>query len=473
MPTRYESHNPLQDEDVAAFTHIMGPHGVITDPDILSIHNRDWMGKYTGSSRVLLKPKTREQVSELLSYCSLRRLPVVPQGGNTGLVGGSVPVFDEVILSLSGMNRVLSFDPTSGALVCEAGCILQSLDEHVAQHGFTMPLDLGAKGSCQIGGNVATNAGGLRLLRYGSLHGTVLGLEVVLADGTVLDLLRTLRKDNTGYDLKQLFIGSEGTLGVVTAVSIACPPRPASVQLAFLACESFEKVQGVLAAARRGLGEILSACEFLDAASMELVTGHLEGVKSPLAGPPAPFYMLIETSGSSMEHDTAKVEAFLSSAMEQGLVQDGTLAQSEGQAAAVWRVREGVTEALLQRGAVYKYDLSMPVPDMYALVEEMRRRLAHKPQVVVVGYGHVGDGNLHLNISCPTTDDEVLELVEPFVYEWTTQRRGSISAEHGLGLMKAQQIGYSKSDEAVRKMVQLKHLFDPRNILNPYKLLPG
>ena len=214
----------------------------MTDPHELEPYNSDWMKKYKGASRLALRPKTTEQVAHILRYCNERRLAVVPQGGNTGLVGGSIPLFDEIVLSLSRMNQIISLDVRSGVVVCEAGCVLEELEAYVNREGFIIPLDLGAKGSCQIGGNVSTNAGGLRLMRYGSLKGSVLGVEAVLADGTVLDLLNTLRKDNTGYDLKQLFIGSEGSLGVITKVAIATPRKATSKQVVVLACTSFQKV---------------------------------------------------------------------------------------------------------------------------------------------------------------------------------------------------------------------------------------
>jgi FAD/FMN-containing dehydrogenase len=230
------------------------------------------------------------------------RLAVVPQGGNTGLVGGSVPVWDEVVISLQRMNAIRSFDKVGGSLVCESGAVLQQIEEFLEEHNHTVPLDLAAKGSCQIGGNASTNAGGLRLLRYGSLHGSILGLEVVLPDGRVMTELQTLRKDNTGYDLKQLFIGAEGTLGIITAVSLLCPIKPSSVNVAFLGVESFDKVQDLYLEAKKQLGEILSAFEFLDRGSMELVLKHHPSSKDPLSTV-NPFYILIETSGSNEEHD--------------------------------------------------------------------------------------------------------------------------------------------------------------------------
>eukprot|EP00879_Flechtneria_rotunda_P026430 GHRR01028181.1.p1 GENE.GHRR01028181.1~~GHRR01028181.1.p1 ORF type:complete len:484 (+),score=127.00 GHRR01028181.1:517-1968(+) len=444
---------------------------------------RDWMGKYSGHSKVALKPTITDQVSRLLAYCAARRLAVVPQGGNTGLVGGSVPVFDEIVLNLANMNKILSFDEVSGVIVAQAGCILQQLDSHVSERGYIMPLDLGAKGSCHIGGNVSTNAGGLRLLRYGSLHGTVLGLEVVLADGTVLDLLRQLRKDNTGYDLKQLFIGSEGSLGVITSVAVQCATKPSSVQVALLQCASFAAVQQVLKNAKQQLGEILSAVEFLDQEAMNIYLGHSEGAVNPLAQSAeaaaaadsgGPFYMVVETQGSSETHDKEKLEGFFEGVMSDGSVSDGTLAESQSQAAGIWKVREGVTEALSRRGATYKYDLSIPTQQMYGLVEVVRKRVCHLPDIKVVGYGHVGDGNLHLNVSSPSGySDEVVQLLEPFVYEWTEERAGSISAEHGIGLMKAPCLTYSKSHDAVQLMQRFKQLMDPHRILNPYKVLPN
>ncbi len=386
------------------------------------------------------------------------------------------------------MHRACAAD--SGQLSLRSA---QALDTALAARGLCVPLDLGAKGSCQLGGNVSTNAGGLRLLRYGSLHGSVLGLEVVLPDGRILDLLRTLRKDNTGLDLKQLFIGAEGTLGVVTAVSLLAPPRPASVQVAFLACADFAAVLAVTARARAELGEILSACEFLDRQSLELCVTHLDGARDPLpdAASAAQQYMVVETSGSNAEHDRAKLDAFLESALESGDVLDGTVAADSAQARALWRLREGVTEALVKAGTVYKYDVSVPQRRMYELVDAMRLRA---PTALVVGYGHVGDGNLHLNISSPEGPNAtLLATIEPFVYQWTRDARGSVSAEHGLGAMKAHAIGYSKPPTAIALMRDIKAVFDPNGawwravatpicacalrcasagIMNPYKLLP-
>ncbi|CAM6105082.1 unnamed protein product [Calypogeia fissa] len=467
---RDDRFSKLTEEDVSHFRRILGDKGVVVDKDELKVANTDWMNKYRGHSQLLLRPQSTQQVSEILKYCKSRVLAVVPQGGNTGLVGGSVPVFDEIVLNLGAMNKIINFDEVSGILVCEAGCILQSLDEFVGNRGFTMPLDLGAKGSCQIGGNVSTNAGGLRLLRYGSMHANVLGLEVVLADGTILDLLGTLRKDNTGYDLKHLFVGAEGTLGVVTKVSILTPPKLSSTNLAFLAVKDFLNCQRILREAKNQLGEILSAFEFIDRNSMDLTLKHLEGCRDPLPDCKPSFYILLETTGSNVSHDREKLDEFLEGLLEKELISDGTVAQDSGQAASFWRVREGIGEALVKAGAVYKYDLSLPVKDIYGIVEDLRIRIGDS--AIVLGYGHLGDGNLHLNIFAPKYDDKILEQLEPYVYEWTASVKGSVSAEHGLGLMKANAIHYSKAPAAVQLMADFKSYLDPLGILNPYKMLP-
>lgn len=470
----------LEEADINHFLSILGSDsGLIRDAGDLEAYNQDWMRKYQGSSKLVLKPKSVEQVSAIMKHCNERRLAVVPQGGNTGLVGGSVPVFDEIVLSLANMNKIRSFDPVSGILLADAGVILETADAHVRESGYIFPLDLGAKGSCHIGGTVATNAGGLRLLRYGSLHGSVLGVEAVLADGTIFNGLSTLRKDNTGYDLKQLFIGSEGTLGVITGLSVLCAPQPKSVNVAFLGVESFEKVQQTFRRARSELCEVLSAFECMDARSQDIVAHH-SGLARPLEAP-YPFYVLIETSGSNKEHDDAKLESFLENTMVDEIIADGVVAQDETQLANLWAWRELVPEALSKvGGGVYKYDVSLPLPKMFDLVNDVEARLkAHGvlgdsdefPVIGTVGYGHVGDGNLHLNVAVRRYDSKVESLLEPFVYEWIQGVQGSISAEHGLGFAKKPFIQYSKSPEELLLMRHIKQHYDPNGILNPYKYI--
>lgn len=472
---RDERFAQISPEHVKFFKELLGKESAVIDgvtdevsTDDMEPYNGDWMHKYRGHCKLVLKPGSTEEVSKILKYCNDNMLAVVPQGGNTGLVGGSVPVFDEIVISTSRMSEIRSFDDVSGVLVADAGVVLEIADRFLAEKGYIFPLDLGAKGSCHIGGNVATNAGGLRLLRYGSLHGSVLGIEAVLPDGTIVDDLCKLRKNNTGYDLKQLFIGGEGTIGMITAISIQCPQRSSAVNVAFLAGESYEKMQQAFREARQQLGEILSAFELMDLRSQQLVQ-KVRGSKSPLEGEHA-FYCLIETSGSNSDHDSEKLSNFLEDVMGKEIVVDGVLAQDETQIRSLWSQREGIPECLGHWGGVYKYDVSIPLADMYKLVEETRKKIDAAglrgdsddfPVVDVVGYGHMGDSNLHLNVAVRRYDKRVEEILEPFVYEWIAKVNGSISAEHGLGIAKKNYIGYSRSETMVGLMKQIKNLYDP------------
>lgn len=476
--TRDSRYKQLDDKDIEFFSSVLGQNGLITNEDDLLFYNEDWMRKYRGQSKLVLKPKTVDQVSQILKYCNDNLLAVVPQGGNTGLVGGSNPIFDEVIISVANLNKIRSFDDVSGILKVDAGVILETADQFLAEKDYIFPLDLGAKGSCHVGGCVANNAGGLRLLRYGSLHGSVLGLEVVLPDGTIYNSMHSLRKDNTGYDLKQLFIGSEGTIGIITGVSILCPSRPQAKNVAFLAVSSYEAVQKVFVGARKELSEILSAFEFMDASS-QLLTGKYLKLDHPIESGEYPFYILIETSGSSKEHDDEKLETFLGNAMEEGLVDDGIIAQDETQIANLWSWRESIPEASTAAGGVYKYDVSIPLPQLYGLVEATNAKLEEagivslddesKPVVQAIGYGHVGDGNLHLNVCVREYSKQIESVLEPFVYEWIQSQHGSVSAEHGLGFQKKNYIGYSKNDVEIEMIKQIRKLYDPKGIMNPYK----
>ena len=466
-------------EDVEHFRSILGSDNAIIDnvtkdeSEDLEGYNADWMRKYRGQARLVLKPESTEQVSKILKYCNDNMIAVNPQGGNTGLVGGSVPVFDEVVISLSRMAKIRSFEDVSGVLIADAGVILEVADNYLAERGYIFPLDLGAKGSCQIGGNVATNAGGLRLLRYGSLHGNILGLEAVLPDGTIVDDLSKLRKNNTGYDLKQLFIGGEGTIGIVTGLSIICPQRSPAVNVAYFGLESYEKAQQAFKEAKKQLSEILSAFEMMDGQSQNLYA-KVSGQKLPLEEE-YPFYCLVETSGSNTDHDSEKLNNFLEHVMGEEIVQDGVVAQDETQVQSLWACREGVSEASQHFGGVYKYDLSIPLPQLYDIVSDTRQRMQDKglmsaddeskPVLDVIGYGHLGDSNLHLNVATRRYDKEVEKALEPFVYEWVKERQGSISAEHGLGLAKKEFIGYSRSETMIKLMKQIKELYDPVSCL--------
>ncbi|KAI0793403.1 FAD-binding domain-containing protein [Abortiporus biennis] len=493
VPSNAPALKSATSEDLAHFSKILPQTCILstlpslnntpstTTIEELAPFNNDWMNKYHGKSEMVLRPRTTEEVAQIVKWCNEKRIGVVPQGGNTGLVGGSVPTKNEVVINLANMNKVRSFDPVSGILVADAGCILESLNEYLAPHNHIVPLDLGAKGSCQIGGNVSTNAGGLRLLRYGSLHGSVLGLEVVLPDGTILNQLSSLRKDNTGYDLKQLFIGAEGTLGIVTGVSILAAPAPQATSNVILALPKFDNVLPLFTKVKRQLSEILSAFEFFDREVYDLAVKHNQGRAlnaDDVEG--AECFVLVETSGGNREHDEAKLNALLENLLEsdEPLINTGVLSQNPAQFASLWAIREGLTEAVSKEGKAYKYDISIPLKAFKEVVDTTREHLRsqgllrHDAVKNVVGYGHVGDGNLHLNIVAAAYTPEIEAALEPFVYELVGKYKGSVSAEHGIGVMKTHALHYSKDEVNIEWMRRIKNLFDPHGIMNPGKVLP-
>lgn len=461
------NYNYLHDEHFNFFKSILGEKRVITDLSDLEKYNVDWFKNLRGASTVVLKPKTTDEVSKLLKFCNNNRLAVCLQGGNTGVLGGGVPVFDEVIITTELMNNIINLDETSGILICESGCILQNLDTFLAEKGLMVPLDLGAKGSCFIGGNLSTNAGGIRLIRYGNLHGNVLGVEVVKANGEVIDLLSTLKKDNTGYHLKHLFIGSEGTLGLITKVAIQCPARPKTCNVAFLGLQNFEKVMKTFKKARTDLAEILSAVELLDASTMQFMYDN-EKVESPIGK--YPFYMLIETSGSDEEHDQDKLNKFLETALNGHFILNGTVASDPSKIQDIWNIREKIPESFRKDGYVVCLDVSLPLKHYYQVVEETREHFKSRVKRVF-GFGHLGDSNLHIQITTEKPDTAFQEEIETFVFNRTRELNGSISAEHGIGFLKGEFLKQVKSENSLKLMRDLKQLLDPNGILNPYKVL--
>lgn len=466
--TRDDRFATLTDDDVAHFRKVLGDASVITDASELEPYNADWMGRYKGRSMIALKPRSTEDVAAIMTHCNQRRLAVVPQGGNTGLVGGSVPVHDEVILSLSAMKQVESFDTADGVAVVQAGVILETLDAHVRPHGYRAPLDLGAKGSCHVGGNVATNAGGSRMVRDGPLRAAVLGLEAVLPDGRILDALTTLRKDNTGYDVKQLFIGSEGTLGIITRIALTCAPRSSTCHTVALAIEDFRQVAGLLQASKAHLGTALHAYEYMDSASVRLAKKTLSHVENvPLDPDAANCFLLIDAA------DSNSLEQFVEHAFESSAAVDGVIAENDTQAAALWELRESMSEAVVRAGkaGTLKYDVSLPINMFEDAVSQARERVGEGAEVV--GWGHIGDGNLHLNVAIEDGGnlEAAKSALEPWIYEYVSSHRGSVSAEHGIGQMKAHALRYSKSDVAVDLMRSIKQSLDPNGICNPYKVL--
>ncbi|GIY83559.1 d-2-hydroxyglutarate dehydrogenase, mitochondrial [Caerostris extrusa] len=381
------NYNSLTSKDVNFFSSLLGSSRIIQNVEELEAYNIDWLKSHKGSSSIVLRPKTTDEVSEILKYCNKQKLAVCPQGGNTGLVGGSIPIFDEIVVSMSLMNKIIHFNDTT-----------ETLENFVNEKEFTVPVDLGAKGSCQIGGNISTNAGGLRLIRYGSLHGNVLGLKAVLPNGDILDCMNTMRKNNTGYDLKHLFIGSEGTLGIVTEAAILCYPKSSDTAVAFLGCNSFQDVMNTAKIVRQKLPQLLSSLEMLDDQAADTVRDNLK-LSIPIST--HPFYVLVEISGSDSSYNEQKLNEYLRFLMEHNYINDGTIATEPSRIKVLWSIRERITEALLQEGCGYKYDISLPLSDFYKIVEVMRERWV-KRVTRCVAYGHVGDGNVHFNATTRT-----------------------------------------------------------------------
>jgi FAD/FMN-containing dehydrogenase len=448
-----------------------GPGGFSEDPCEIAPHLTEWRGKYTGHSPLLLKPATTAQVAALLAICHETGTKMVPQGGNTGLVGGQIPFHGEVLLSTRRLSKVRAVDPHAPALIAEAGVTLHGVQQAAADAGFFFPLSLASEGSCTIGGNIATNAGGTHVIRYGMTRALVLGLEVVLADGRVLDLLRLLPKDNTGYDLKQIFIGAEGTLGVVTAAALKLFTKPKSRAVGFAAISSPAAALALLAAMQEKTGGLVSAFELVPRIALELVLAHIPGTRDPLSAP-SPWYVLVEaTAGEGVD---------LQSLFETGLMDadDAVVAASQAQAASLWALRENISEAQKREGASIKHDIAVPVASVPAFLaravpEVLKLASGARP----VSFGHLGDGNLHFNFQSPRPGDDkpflaLWEEMQLVVHDVVKEFGGSISAEHGIGVMKRDALPRYKSHEELEAMRALKAAFDPKDILNPGKLVP-
>ncbi|MCP5411049.1 MAG: FAD-binding oxidoreductase [Alphaproteobacteria bacterium] len=455
----------------------VGAKGFSQDPAELAPHLEEWRGKYRGTSPLLLKPATTAEVSAILAICNQTRTPIVTQGGNTGLVGGQIPFHDEVLLSTARLNRVRALDPSGMTLIVEAGVTLAGVQQAAADAHLLFPLSLASEGSCTIGGNIATNAGGTHVLRYGMTRAQVLGLEVVRADGTVLDMLRTLHKDNTGYDLKQLFIGSEGTLGVVTAAALRLYPMPEVSVVGFAALPSPQAAVALLGRMQAATGSMLSAFEIMPRLALDLVTKHIEGTRDPLDAS-APWYVLLEATGGKDANLAATFESALGAAIEDSLVADAVVAASGAQAAQLWKLRESVSEAQKREGASIKHDISVPVAAIPAFLEQAVPAVQQiVPGARAVSFGHLGDGNLHFNFNSPRTGGDPAFLaqwdaVQICVHDLVKQFGGSISAEHGIGVMKVAALPRYKSHEELDAMRALKAAFDPNSILNPGKTVP-
>jgi len=439
-------------------------------------HLIEWRSRYRGYSPLLLKPKNTAEVSAILAICNQTRTPIVPQGGNTGLVGGQIPMAGEILLSLERMRAIRAVDPDGMHLIAEAGAVLATVQAAAEEAGKYFPLSLASEGSCTIGGNLSTNAGGVNVLRYGNARDLVLGLEVVRADGHVLDLLRTLRKDNTGYDLKQLFIGAEGTLGIITAAALRLFAKPRRRATAFVAVRDPGAAVSLLGRLQDEMGGSVSAFELIPRIGLEFVCAHIPDTHDPLSAR-APWYVLVEVTSSGHEPLEEVLADGIAEALDGGLVTDAVVASSETQRTALWRLRESLSEAQKYEGGSIKHDVSVPVKDVPAFLEQACATVEDLvPGIRPVPFGHLGDGNIHFNLSVPKGADDATYLtrweeISRAVHDIVWDFDGSISAEHGLGAMKREEILRYKSEAEMDAMRALKRTFDPNNILNPGKVV--
>jgi FAD/FMN-containing dehydrogenase len=456
----------------------LGEAGLLRGGD-LSAYENDWRKRYVGKALAVARPASTQEVAAVMRLCHQHRVAVVPQGGNTGLVGGSTPDDSgrQLVLSLSRMKRVRSVDVANASLTAEAGCVLAEVQAAAASAGMLFPLSLAAEGSCTLGGNLATNAGGTQVLRYGNARELCLGLEVVTATGEVWQGLSGLRKDNTGYDLRDLFIGSEGTLGIITAATMKLYPQPKDRLTALAACASLDDAVALLGLARSRAGDALTGFEVMNRASLALVARELPQLAQPL--PAAEWTVLLELSDAeSAEHARNVFEGLLEAAVEGGWVQNAAIAQNIQQAKAFWHLRESIPLAQAQAGLNIKHDISLPVSSIPGFVAEMDAALAAwLPGIEVIDFGHLGDGNLHYNVQAPAgvAPAEFLAAHEAAingkVYDAVQRRGGSISAEHGIGRLKRDELAQRKDATALALMRAIKRALDPLDLLNPGRVL--
>ena len=457
---------------------IVGERGLVA-ADEHAKYVDDWRGYYHGKAAAVVKPASTAEVARVVQLLAAERIAMVPQGGNTSLCGASVPDASatQVVINLSRMNRVRAVDPDNNTMTVEAGCVLASLQEEADRHGRLFPLSLGAEGSCEIGGNLSTNAGGTAVLRYGNTRELVLGLEVVLPDGQVWDGLRGLRKDNTGYDLKHLFVGAEGTLGIVTAAVVKLFPKPRSQATALVAIDSPAAAVALLGRIRESCGERVTGYELLGRVCIELIMKHMPATRDPFREA-HPWYVLVELSDSTEGTLSREMlEGALAGALEDGLARDAAVCTSEAQRAALWQMREDITEAQKLDGPSIKHDVAVPVSRVPELIERAGERLLREfPGIRIVAFGHVGDGNIHYNCS-KSERQQAAEFfaqapaVNRVVYDVVDALDGSISAEHGLGVLKRDEVRRYKSALELDLMRAIKRTLDPHGIMNPGKVL--
>jgi FAD/FMN-containing dehydrogenase len=467
-----------RDAALRALRDAVGAAQVLVDGD-LSAWELDWRRRWHGKALAVVRPGSTAEVAAVVRACAGQALSIVAQGGNTGLVGGGVPDASgsQVLLSLSRLNRIRGIDDANLTLTAEAGCVLQAVQAAAASRGLLFPLSLAAEGSCTIGGNLATNAGGTAVLRHGNARELCLGLEVVTADGEVWNGLSGLRKDNTGYDLRDIFIGSEGTLGIITAAVLKLSPQPAATTTALAACDTLAAAVRLLTLARTRLGAGLTGFEVMGRFALDLVARHFPALPQPL--PAAPWTVLLEQSDNEGEVQArTRFEALLGSALEDGLITDAVVAESLAQSKALWQVRESIPLAQAEEGLNIKHDIALPVSAVPSFVAASDAALQQQfPGVRLVNFGHLGDGNLHYNVQVPEGGDakrflaDHEEAINALVYDAVMARGGSISAEHGVGELKRHELLHRKPAVAIDLMRRLKRSFDPANRLNPGRVI--
>jgi D-lactate dehydrogenase (cytochrome) len=456
------------------FKTIVGPKGWTDDAATLAPHLTEWRDRYRGTTPLMLSPASTAEVAAIVTLCAETRTPLVPQGGNTGLVGGQIPQ-GELLVSLRRMNKIRALDPLNDTITAEAGCILADIQAAARVADRIFPLSLAAEGSATIGGNLSTNAGGTAVLRYGNARALTLGLEVVLPDGRILDMLRGLRKDNTGYDLKQLFIGAEGTLGIITAAVLTLFPQPRATETAMAALQSPEQALALLQTMRASAGAALVTFELIPRIGLDFVTRHIPNTRDPFAAP-SPWYALI-TLESGHKDLRVILEAALADAAAQDVIRDAVIAGSEAQRRGLERLRETMSEAQKYEGGSIKCDIAVPVSAIPAFLDEAAAAVGRAcPGIRPVAFGHAGDGNIHFNLSQPPGTERAAFLtrwdaLSTLVHEIAARHGGSISAEHGLGQMKKDEILHYKSEIEMDLMRRVKSSLDPNGIMNPGKLV--
>jgi FAD/FMN-containing dehydrogenase len=466
----------ISDIHINALTEILGAKGAIADAQVLALHLEEWRGKFFGKTQLMIAPDSAETAVKAVEYCHHHHIALVPQGGNTGLVGGSLPGLadrDEILLSTKRMRRELTVDTENLSITADAGFTVAEIQKAAADKGLLFPLSLASEGSCTVGGIISTNAGGVHVIRYGSTRALTLGLQAILPTGVLYDGLTALRKDNTGYDLTQLLVGAEGSLGLVTKAVFKLFPAEIQRHTAWLSVPSPDAAISLLKSARTATGDRVSVFEIMPQQGLQFVLKHIANTRNPIEIE-APWFLLLEVASSCI--DTAledTLQSWLATQMENGQILDGTLAVSEKQRLDFWRLRESMSEAQKHEGGSIKHDISVPVSAIPAFIEETTTALEGTYSGCrVTPFGHVGDGNLHFNVMQPQNADKVeylsrWEEMNQLVHDLTTKYGGSISAEHGIGSLKKAELARTKSVEEIAAMQAIKNALDPHNIMNP------